>query len=232
MKINILLCDTFPGYLPPFIESYVSLFTNMFDAIRKDINYQIYDAKKGELPGEIHKEDLYLIPGCKAGAYDDLPWIPNLIEFIKKAHKEEAKLAGICFGHQVIAQALGGKVVKADKGWGIGMRTSRILSPEGLSYFPEGEMTLLYNHNDQVIELPSEAKLLATSDFCPNESFMIGNHILTFQGHPEYTVDYCRYLLENHAGNATQELKEKASMSLKGKEPQGNQVAGWILDLL
>lgn len=232
MKINILICDTFSGLLPANIPDYQSLFFNLFDGLTENIEYKIFKTFEKELPQNLNKDELYIIPGSQSGAYENKDWIRFLFTFIQEIDKRKIPLVGICFGHQVIAQALGGKVEKSDKGWGIGIRESELLTADALSIFPGGKMQLLYNHNDQVIELPKEAECIATSDFCRYEGFTIGNHILTFQGHPEYTKDYCKYLLENHANNTDQAIIEKALLSLRNMQNMGRIAAKWMLDLV
>lgn len=232
MKLNILLCDAFTGVLPSFIESYQSMFYTLFDSVSKDMEYQVYDVQKGEIPKEIRTDELYLIPGSRAGAYEDTLWIMELINFIRKAHEVRAKLIGVCFGHQVIAQALGGVVEKSDKGWGTGIRTSQIVLPEAKKFFPDGFMNMHYNHHDQVMELPKEATLFASSDFCLNEGFIVGNHILTFQGHPEYTKDYGRHVIQYRAEDEPQAVKEKALKSIETLSAMGENAARWMISLI
>lgn len=230
MKINILLCDTFPGLLPDYIPSYVSMFTQLFDAVTDTAEYEVFPAYQGVLPDVLRKGELYLITGSNAGAYEKADWIRRLLGWIRMAHEKRVKLAGICFGHQAIAQALGGQVEKAPQGWGTGIRTSELLDKEALPYFPEGVMRLLYNHHDQVVRLPEVAKRVATSSFCVNDSFRIGNHILTFQGHPEYTSQYARHLITNHAPDEPLIVKTQALQSLDMLAHQGFTVARWLIE--
>ncbi|MCD8044131.1 MAG: type 1 glutamine amidotransferase [Tannerellaceae bacterium] len=231
--INLLICDTFPGLLPASVESYGSMLCNLFSsATQQEIRFKTYYTHQGELPHDILPNELYLIPGSNSGAYEKKKWIKELICFIREANRKKVPMAGICFGHQVIAQALGGEVQPSEKGWGTGIRTSRIIRSNGLEYFPEGALSLHYNHHDQVIKLPPEAICFATSDFCPHEGFQIGDHILTFQGHPEYTNEYNLHLICNHGDNEPEEVKKVAIESIRTKEHQGLQVARWILSLL
>lgn len=232
MKINILLCDTFPGLLPDYIPDYQSLFFDLFDSLRDNIEYEIYNAFEGKLPNNLYSNELYIIPGSQSGAYEDKEWIKRLFTFIQEANNKKIPLVGICFGHQVIAQALGGKVQKSDKGWGIGIRIANIVSSDTDQYFPYGKMQLIYNHNDQVVELPKGAQHFATSHFCENEGFTIDNHILTFQGHPEYTKEYCKYLLEKHRDSQNEELVINALHSLHTMQNMGEYAAKWMLDLV
>lgn len=230
--VNILLCDTFPGRLPDFIPNYESLFMDLFASIGAEVNYRIFQTWQGELPDVINTDELYLIPGSLDSAYDDKLWIAALVQWVKSAYKHGAKLMGVCFGHQVIARALGGEVRPYEGGFGTGVRASRVIDGLMQPYFPGGEMRLLYSHHDQVIALPPDAVLCATSDFCKNESFRIGRQVVTFQGHPEFTVAYSRHLLTNCSDDVDETVRQVALQSLDQWEPQGPEAARFALDLL
>jgi GMP synthase-like glutamine amidotransferase len=228
MKINILLCDTFDGELPDDIPEYAFLLRQLFGKLNKHVRYEIFDVRANIYPTSLRGDELYLIPGSHASAYDDTPWVKLLITFIRTMYSEGVKMAGICFGHQIIAQALGGKVERAKRGWVPGVRTSEIIDPKALTFFTKGEMSLFYNHHDQVVTLPPQAKCFARSKFCPVEGFYIDDKVLTFQGHPEYTAEYNRYLLLNHAVNEPEEVKTMAFASLN-RATDSLAAAKWII---
>ena len=230
--INILLCDTFPGRLPVFIPNYESLFMDLFASIGVEASYNIYQTWQGELPATINTDEIYLVPGSLDSAYDDKPWILSLVHWIQRAYSRGARLMGVCFGHQVIARALGGEVKKYEGGFGAGVRASSVVDEKMKNYFPEGQMRLLYSHHDQVTALPPEAVLCATSDFCRNESYRIGNQVVTFQGHPEFTVAYSRHLLTNCSDDIDETVRLKALRSLDEMTPMGQSAARYALDLL
>ncbi|MCC8186987.1 MAG: hypothetical protein LIP08_05620 [Bacteroides sp.] len=230
MKVHILVCDWFEGLLPDFVPSFPSLFMEMFDAVQEGLTYQLYNVPEGEFPSSLNRSDLYLIAGSRAGAYEPLPWIEQAIRFVQRAAEANIRLTGTCFGHQLIAQALGGKVEPAPQGWGAGARCSTVIHPAATSYLPDGLLCLLYNHNDQVVHLPPAAERIATSEFCPNEALRIGPRILTFQGHPEYNLPYMRHVIDI-ASHVEEEVKEAARNSLGIPVLHHLEVARWMINL-
>ncbi len=229
VSIHVLLCDTFPGLLPPEIPSYVSMFKQLFRSVVPEANFQVFRAMDRDLPATIEQNVLYLITGCNRSVYEQEPWILALLDWIRKAAAAKAFLVGICFGHQAIAQALGGKVEKYAGGWGVGIRASEILDSNLRRFFPSPQMHLLYNHHDQVSSLPTGAVVLASSSFCRYEAIRIGQNIFSFQGHPEYTPFYELHLLHNHAEQEATEVKERAMQTIREKQHEGLAVARFLL---
>ncbi|MCR5454025.1 MAG: hypothetical protein K6F33_03445 [Bacteroidales bacterium] len=229
MTINILLCDTFPCLLPAYIPSYESMFRDLFCAVSDSAIFRVFATMNGELPSVINRDEMYLITGCNRSVYEEEPWILELLQWIRNASYHDAYIVGICFGHQAIAQALGGKVKKYPGGWGVGIRKSRIIDDYYAKRFGDSEMALLYNHHDQVVRAPQNATVMATSDFCKYEAFRIGNRIFAFQGHPEYTTDYELHLLKNHSDNEDELVKRRAVDSIEGNNHDGRRVAKFLV---
>lgn len=230
MIFNILLCDTFPGLLPESIPSYGYMFEKLFSAVEADSSFNFFCAYKDERPSISSAVGaVNVISGSNCAAYDDLPWIVNLQQWVRDAVAEKAPIVGICFGHQLIAKAMGGEVERYSGGWGAGVRKSHTIDKTLSPYFQNGFMQLLYNHHDQVVKMPQGAVPLATSSFCKYEGFRIDGDVITFQGHPEFTKEYLHHLIINHSEDEVPDIKESALKSLQLYH-DGNVIAKYIID--
>lgn len=176
MHIGILQCGHTPDLVNANHGDFDALFTRMFDG--EGFSFTTFNVVDDEWPEDHLTADGWLVTGSKHGAYEDHAFIPPLEEFIRAVDQSDRPMVGICFGHQIIAQALGGTVEKFAGGWAVGRQT----------YDFEGT-SLSFNawHQDQVVKRPETAKVVATSSFCENAALRYGNRILTTQAHPEIT---------------------------------------------
>ena len=198
MIIGILEADPALEPLRDEFGNYVSMFQDLLNegAEGRELDFRVYNVLDCQYPSDLDECDGYIITGSRASVYDDEEWIHKLNQFVVQLHEAKKKLVGICFGHQLVAHALGGKAEAAEVGWCVGVHISRVHETTDYMLPDEQEISLLVSHKDQVTELPDGAKLLASSDFCLNAMFQVDNHILTFQGHPEFAKGYSRGLLE------------------------------------
>ena len=175
MKIGILQTGHAPDTLISETGDYDHIFTRMLGG--HGLTFQNFAVVDGQFPDGADTADGWLITGSKHGAYEDLPWIAPLETLIRDIHARGIPLIGVCFGHQIIAQALGGKVEKFAGGWAIGHTDYR-----------QGNQTLSLNawHQDQVTQRPQGARVLASNDFCENAILAYGDTIWTIQPHPEF----------------------------------------------
>lgn len=188
MIIGILQAGHFPDALRPVTGDYPEIFERFLSGQGLELeHYAVVDL---DFPADVHQCDGWLITGSRHGAYDDMPFIHPLENFVRDAFAAEVPLVGICFGHQIIAQALGGQVDKFDQGWAVGRQ----------DYDWQGE-TLSLNawHQDQVVAVPPGATRIASNDFCENAALVYGKQALTVQPHPEFGSDIVALLAENRA---------------------------------
>ena len=185
MKIGILQTGHAPETLEQSFGDYDLMFRLLLDG--NDFDFATYAVVDDEFPDSAIDADGWLITGSRHGAYEDHPWIPRLEQLIREIHAARKPLIGVCFGHQIIAQALGGKVEKFADGWAVG-RTE---------YDYDGEkVTLNAWHQDQVTTLPEGARVLGSNAFCENAMVAYGDTTWTVQAHPEYSNDFIQGLMD------------------------------------
>ena len=201
MRIGILQADSVLVQFQPDHGNYPGMIAGILGQAATELNlkaeFRNYDVEHGIYPDAIDECDGYVITGSKKSVYDDDPWIDALKEYTRELHNAEKKLVGLCFGHQLVAEALGGKTVGAELGWCVGIHENEIVQSK---WFMDGEelglFTLIVSHKDQVIQLPKGAQLLASAKQCTNSMYCIDDHIFTMQGHPEFTQEYSRDLMD------------------------------------
>ena len=221
MKLGVL--ET--GRPVPALEQRFGRYDAMFrDLLGSDFEWTRYDAQAGELPSDPQEQDAYIVTGSPAGVYDDLPWIAPLIGFLQSA-KGKARLVGICFGHQVMAEAFGGRVTKSELGWGIGLQSYHVYARA--AWMDEAtHFSIPVSHQDQVVDPPPHTRVLAGSDF---NSFGLLEYkdqpAISFQCHPEFDPAYAKALIESRRERL--QGVEEALASLDGPNDRP-MVAGWI----
>ena len=231
MIIGILQADDLTDEVVQRYGRYAAMFEKLLSSADPKLEFQTYQVTQLEYPQHINECDVYLITGSKSSCYEDTQWIHRLKQFVVDCHEQEKKLLGICFGHQLIAHALGGMVQKYDRGWGVGIATSKIthqphwLTPE------QQEFNLLVSHQDQVTRLPPEASLVAGNEFCPIASYRVNHSILTFQGHPEFTHDYVHYIMTQRRQLIGEQAYQQGMESLQQNE-DNELVAKWIVNFI
>ena len=230
MKLGILNACT-PGEEEEFEAQEFANFQAFFDLTEHDFELTEYRITEGEFP-EVGDCEAYLISGSPKGVYDDEAWITQLAEFIRQSHARQAKLVGICFGHQILAHALGGYAEKSEKGWGLGLQPLQLKRAQPWMNPPLPQGVFYFCHQDQVTRLPDEAELLAGSEFCPNGLFVIGDQVLGLQAHPEFSHEVMEktitWLREKTAANNVDE----AAATLNNGPADNRVMARWIVNFL
>ncbi|GFE65913.1 type 1 glutamine amidotransferase [Litoreibacter roseus] len=212
MKIGILQC----GHTLPDTRARFGDFPEMFASLLDGhgFTYAAYDVEQMVFPETVDTCDGWLLTGSRHGAYEDHPFIPPLEQFIRDAYAAAVPMVGICFGHQIIAQALGGHVEKFKAGWSVGLTDYRFES--------EGNAKLNAWHQDQVIRIPDDAKIIASSDFCETAALAYGNRALTIQPHPEFGGDFIEHYASSRKGTLDYPDDRMDRALARASEPDDN----------
>ncbi len=206
MKIGILETGEVHPDLKDRHGDYPAMFRALLGAADPGLEFATVSVVGGEMPAGPHQADAWLVTGSRHGVYDGLPWIGPLKAFLRACVAAHVPVVGICFGHQILAEALGGKVVKSGRGWGLGVQEYELVArPAWLSGLPE-HFSANALHQDQVVALPPGATVLATSPHCEYAAIAYGDpeapDALTLQPHPDFGPAFMDELLALRAGTA------------------------------
>ena len=223
MKIGILQT----GMAPPEMVERHGEYPDMFERFLggHGFDFDTYNVLDDELPDTAADADGWLITGSKHGAYEDHPWIPPLENLVRAIYTADIPLVGVCFGHQIIAQALGGTVVKFDGGWSVGHTEYSINGHDS-------PVMLNAWHQDQVVDLPKDARVVGSSDFCKYAALAYGDKVITVQPHPEFGDGFVQDLIKYRApGVVPNDLLEKATARM-GLANQNEMIADMFANIL
>ncbi|HEY8576221.1 MAG TPA: gamma-glutamyl-gamma-aminobutyrate hydrolase family protein [Devosia sp.] len=228
MKLTIIQTGDVPLRLRDRFGPYHQMFETMFDRTGQGFSYEVVFASDGEPLGDAGALEGVVITGSPAGVYEDHAWLPPLRQFIRQAYEKRVPTLGVCFGHQIMADALGGAVRKSEKGWGLGRHSYAVKArPSYMRAVPE-VVSVACSHQDQVITPPAEAEVIMASDFTPNAGLAYRNGAaLSFQPHPEFLDDYAVALAELRRGDAPDNVVETAIASI-ATPSHSAEVAGYI----
>lgn len=230
MKVGILKTGRPPKPAIPQFGTYPDMFMRLLGPDAYD--WRTYAADEGEWPGRPEDCDAYIVTGSASGVYDGEPWIGELMDFLRSA-KGRTKLVGVCFGHQAMAQAFGGEVVKSDKGWGIGEHEYRVLSREPWMTPGAGTIRLPASHQDQVVAAPPGAEVIAASEFSPFGALAWRDQpAISMQLHPEFEPAYAMALIEARRGKTYPDAQADAAIASYGGPDDRALVGDWIRNFL
>jgi GMP synthase-like glutamine amidotransferase len=231
IDVGLLECDHVTDELHAVAGDYSDMFRGFLSGATPHIELHTYDVAAGELPDDPTRHAAWLITGSRYSVFEDLPWIAELLAFIRKAHDAHIRMIGVCFGHQAIAHALGGETQRSERGWGVGIHALDVVQNRPWMQPPQQHLKMIMSHQDQVIALPTGATVLGRSEHCDVAMFEVGDRMLGIQGHPEYSTTYAAAALETRLDLIPHELVVAARATFS-HQTDAAAVSEWIARFL
>jgi GMP synthase-like glutamine amidotransferase len=227
MKIGLLECD----HVAEEFSHISGTYPEMFKVLLPEIEFAVFDVCNGKFPDSIDECEAYICTGSRQSVYENIEWIKQLKDFVFQLHKNQKLFVGICFGHQILAEALGGKVLKSEGGWNVGVHEFEMISKENRMTPFQPKFNLLMMCQDQVVEMPENSRLLAQSKDCSIAMFSVGESMLGIQAHPEFSKKYEKALMLDRIDRVGEFRVQKALESLE-KSIDKDLIATWIFNFI
>ncbi len=227
MKINLLICDSAPESLQYIDGDYPDMFVKFFTTHNPKIKVVPYNVRAGQFPSVQDDCAGFVCGGSSFSVYDSAPWITDLKAYVHELYKQRQKFVGICFGHQIIAEVLGGKVRPSPKGWGVGVQTAHVTAPKDWMQPQMQQVSMLVSYQDQIDQLPPHSELLAHNSHCPYFMITVDDHFLGIQGHPEASKPFTEAILSARRERLGDECVTQAINSLS-QPIQPEIIVSWI----
>lgn len=231
MKLTIIETGRPPDIIAARFPRYPVMVAGLLAAHVPELAVETVALVDGEALPAPEAVEAVLVTGSPHGVYDPVPWIAPLKSFMRRCAAREVPQVGICFGHQLMAEAFGGRAAKAPQGWGIGRHSYRVALSDGFMAGHCGrDVHMAVSHQDQVLEKPEVADVLLASDFTPYAALAYRHApAISFQGHPEFAPDFADALIRARRGTRFPEaLADAALESLATGQLDGDLVGRWI----
>jgi GMP synthase-like glutamine amidotransferase len=227
IRVGLLLADHVrPGY-----QVIGGDYPDYFATLLPQAELVVYDLAQAQFPDRAGECQGWIISGSRHSVYEQVPWVERLADLVRGLEAESAPLVGVCFGAQMIAYAMGGEVAAAPGGWTVGTHRVEVLSSEPFMAPSVASFRILYSNRDQILSLPARARLLGRAEAVPVSMLAVGDHVVGFQGHPEFTLAYASVLMEARRGTLIPDEVVGAGLAAL-EPPDTGLLAAWIANFL
>jgi len=233
MRVTILETGQAPGRLAEDYPRYPDMFVSLLSKADESLTFETVAVVDGAPPPDPARCEAVLITGSPAGVYDATPWMDPMRSFVREAFAVRTPMVGVCFGHQIIADAMGGVVRKSEKGWGVGRHVYEITERRPWMNDAGRTISLSASHQDQVIVPPPGASTLARSTHTEHAMLAYASApVISLQGHPEFSDAFVSALYGARRGKTlSHSVVDAALESLR--DPEDNALVGeWMVNFL
>ncbi len=235
MKIGVLRTGPVADELVSDFGEYDRVFADNLGPYAPGFTFQGWAVYEGDLPAAPDEVDAWIISGSKFGVYEDHDWIEPLKTLIRAIAAARAPLIGVCFGHQIMAEALGGAAVKFPGGWGIGRHTYKTMNLPSWAADTPDEISIHAIHQDQVVKRPPDATAIASNEFCENAALIYGDpeapYAISIQPHPEFSDKFVKDLIAVRLDTFPAHLRDQALADM-GQDLHREWAGGWFASFL
>jgi len=224
VKVGLLLCD----HVRPGFQVVAGDYSEFFERLLPSQELVVFDLPAGEFPQDLDSCDGWITSGSRHSVYEDVDWIARFAGLVRTLHDQGRQLVGVCFGAQMIAHALGGTVGPAATGWAVGVKDVEVVSKEPWMNPAVDSFRILHSNADQISSLPPGARLLGRAREVPVSALAVDDHIIGFQGHPEFSAAYSAVLMEGRRDTPIPTAVVEAGLQSLREPPDTDLLASWI----
>ena len=227
MKAGLFECDHVDSQYRKEFGDYSDMFAQLFP----ELEWTLYDVCNGQFPKDLNECDVYFATGSHRSVYENEEWIIRTKETIRQIAVLDKYFVGFCFGHQLLGEAMGGRVSKSSNGWCIGVHEFEVLKRAGWMQPFQTNINLLMMCQDQVVQLPQGSVVFSGNGKCPVGIFQVGEKLLGIQAHPEFSKTYDQILMEKRKHLIGEATVVEGLESLE-KEVHRDVIRNWVLHFI